>query len=189
MRRTTLPAIALLALGSALGGPPAAHGQSGGPYALTWNSITGGGTESIERATGYRLTGAVGQPGTGTLSGGSYTLTGGFWTGGGGTNVGVEDERVDPVSAFRVHPSVPNPFRDQATIAFDLPEERRVEMSVYDLRGERVRLLMDQTMPAGRHRLTWAGIGDDGRRLPPGVYWVKTRAGDRGDVRKIVLVK
>ena len=35
----------------------------------------------------------------------------------------------------------------------------------------------------------WAGIGDNGRPLPPGVYWVKTRAGDRSEVQKTILLK
>jgi hypothetical protein len=37
--------------------------------------------------------------------------------------------------------------------------------------------------------MTWAGIGDDGRRLPAGIYWVRTRANHRSYVHKLVLVK
>jgi hypothetical protein len=50
------------------------HAQS---YTITWWTIDGGGGSST--GGGYTLSGTVGQPDAGVLSGGSYTLTGGFW--------------------------------------------------------------------------------------------------------------
>lgn len=56
--------------------------QSGGDYDLRWSSIDAGGGMS---STGgdYSLSGIIGQPDAGFLSGGVYTLGGGFWGGGG----------------------------------------------------------------------------------------------------------
>ena len=180
-------ALAALALGSAI--PPTALAQTGGPYALTWSSIAGGGGAlSTAPGSGYELSGAIGQLSAGPLTGGSYQLKGGFWSLGGTEVTGVGDRPELPV-AFRVYPNVPNPFNAQTTIAFDLPSEQRVQMSVYNLSGELVRTLFDAVMPAGRHSMTWAGIGDDGRPLPSGVYWVRTQAEHGRDVRRLVLVK
>jgi len=55
-----------------------AFAQPAGLYDLSWNTIDGGGGTSA--ASGYTLTGTLGQPDAGTLSGGSYTLQGGFWS-------------------------------------------------------------------------------------------------------------
>lgn len=54
-----------------------ASAQSG-PWDLTWFTIDGGGTTS-SAGGGLALSGTIGQPDTGTLSGGVYTLKGGFW--------------------------------------------------------------------------------------------------------------
>ena len=53
--------------------------QSGGPYALTWFTVDGGGGESV--ASPYTLNGTIGQPDPGAPRGGGYTLEGGFWGG------------------------------------------------------------------------------------------------------------
>ena len=52
--------------------------QSGGDYDLSWSTIDGGGAM---RSTGgdYELSGTIGQPDAGEMSGGDYTLQGGFW--------------------------------------------------------------------------------------------------------------
>jgi hypothetical protein len=165
-----------------------AYAQTGGPYGLTWSSMAGGGLTSTS-ASGYQLGGTVGQPGAGVLSGGSYALEGGFWSPGDALVVAVGDGRTALPVDFRVLQNAPNPFSGVTTIAFELPTERRVEMSVFNVRGERVRQLLDQVMPAGRHQLVWAGIADDGRPLPSGIYWVKTRAGERTQVQKTILLK
>ena len=47
------------------------------PYAITWWTIDGGGGTSS--GGGYSLSGTIGQPDAGVMSGGLYTLTGGFW--------------------------------------------------------------------------------------------------------------
>jgi hypothetical protein len=52
--------------------------QSGGPYALAWSTIDGGGATFVE-AGGYRLGGTAGQPDAGASSGTGYAVTGGFW--------------------------------------------------------------------------------------------------------------
>jgi hypothetical protein len=57
-----------------------AWGQTGGPYALTWSTIDGGGGQSSGGQ--YVLTGTIGQPDAAYSSGGPYELLGGFWPGG-----------------------------------------------------------------------------------------------------------
>lgn len=188
MRLRSRPTLCLLVLGASLAATPQAPAQTGGPYDLTWHTLAGGGLTS-SGAAGYQLGGTIAQSEAGQLAGGDYTLTGGFLNLSDASVVGVDDGRTDLPVAFRVLLNVPNPFSAQTTVAFELPTEGRVEMAVFNLRGERVRRLLDQVMPAGRHRLVWAGIGDDGRPLPSGVYWIKTLAGDRRDVHRTVLLK
>ena len=187
-RRLWTAALAAVALGGALA--PAALGQTGGSFAITWSSIAGGGGGfSTAAGTGLQLAGTIGQLDTSPLTGGSYALKGGMWSFEGNTLVDVEDDRPQIPTSFHVYASTPNPFHARTTIAFDLPSEQRVQMAVYSVNGELARTLIDDVLPAGRHSMTWAGIGDDGRPLPAGIYWVRTQAKNQRDVRKLVLVK
>lgn len=52
--------------------------QSGGNYELTWFTIDGGG-QSPSTGSSYSLSGTIGQPDVGNMSGGDYVLSGGFW--------------------------------------------------------------------------------------------------------------
>jgi hypothetical protein len=180
-RRVAVAVAAALALATA------ARAQSGGPYTQTWSTLAGGGL-TFSSGSGYRMGGTIAQPETERLAGAGYVLRGGFWNLSGGSVVNVDPDQTQAPLAFRVFPSVPNPFSDVTTVAFELPSEQRVDMNVFNVKGERVRRLLDQVMPAGRHQVTWAGIGDGGRRLPAGVYWVTTRAGAGSDTRKVVLL-
>ena len=56
---------------------PIALAQSGGSFSLSWSTIDGGGGTSSNGQ--YSVSGTIGQPDAGAMSGGPFTLTGGFW--------------------------------------------------------------------------------------------------------------
>ena len=181
------PVVALALSGLALLVPSSAVlAQSGGNYALTWSLLSGGG--GVSSGPGYVLRGAGEPYGSGASAGGGYLLTAGFWAVNGDFFVGVDD-RSGPPTAFRVFPSTPNPFSTSTTIALDLPTDQHVLITVLDVNGQRVRVLLDQAMPAGHHAMTWAGIGDNGRPLAPGVYWIRTQTSSHDHVSKVVVLR
>jgi glucose/arabinose dehydrogenase len=65
------------------------------------------------------------------------------------------------------------PFRSSLRLALDLPVAARVRMSVFDLAGRQVRALLDETLPAGPHTISWDGNDARGASAPPGVYLVR----------------
>lgn len=83
----------------------------------------------------------------------------------------------------------PNPFNPQTTLEYTLSADDRVEIAIYDVRGSLVRRLVNQTMPAGAHRVSWNGADEAGRPVGSGVYFVKLAAGSDIDTRKIVMLK
>lgn len=98
----------------------------------------------------------------------------------------------DEISLFR---SYPNPSTGRSVISYDLPSRRpgdpsswKVEISVYNVAGQRVARLVNQAMPAGSHQVVWDGRAN-GRRLPSGVYFCRMRAGDVERSFRIVLVR
>ena len=81
----------------------------------------------------------------------------------------------------------PNPFRESSTLALTLPEAVGFSrINVYDVSGRRVDTLWEGPLAAGPVRLVWPARGPAGRRIAPGVYFVRFEVGDLRAVRKLV---
>ena len=64
-----------------------------------------------------------------------------------------------------------------------------VELSIYDVRGQLVRRLVDGRREAGTHSVTWFGTSEDGRRVASGVYLAQFKAGQVVQTQRLMLVK
>lgn len=80
--------------------------------------------------------------------------------------------------------NAPNPFRNATTITYELGSAQPVELSVWDVSGTRVALLLDEVQAAGRHALRFAA--DD---LPSGVYFVRLETPAGTAVHKMVRTR
>jgi len=92
-------------------------------------------------------------------------------------------------SVYAVEGNFPNPFNPQTTIKFALPEAQDVRIEIYDVRGYRVRLLVDESMPAGTHSVVWNGRDGYGRQAASGTYFYRVQAGPLNETRRMLLVK
>jgi hypothetical protein len=101
----------------------------------------------------------------------------------------AEESRHQPTSQVSLHGIAPNPFNPSTTISFDLSNEMTIELSVFNVRGERVRQLRSGFYPAGTYRVMWTGTNDAGQRLANGVYFVRFETGGYVNVSRVALVK
>ena len=83
----------------------------------------------------------------------------------------------------------PNPFNPRTSIVFEVPRDGRVVMDVIDVRGRRVRELVDTHLQAGAHRVVWNGDDTAGRSVGSGVYFVRLEADGEQRVVRAVLVR
>ncbi|MHB8080127.1 MAG: FlgD immunoglobulin-like domain containing protein [Candidatus Krumholzibacteriia bacterium] len=95
---------------------------------------------------------------------------------------------VTPELAFTAR-NYPNPFNPGTRIAFTLPRAGRVELKVYNVRGELVATLLDEARAAGPHAVAWDGRDSAGRAVSSGVYFYSLKAGGQGKMEKMTLVK
>lgn len=86
-------------------------------------------------------------------------------------------------------PNRPNPFGATTTIEYIVEQPAHVELSVYDALGRRVRTLVDDVRPSGRHAITWEGRDEAGRSLPAGVYFSQLQVDGAESVRTMVRVR
>lgn len=83
-------------------------------------------------------------------------------------------ERPDAAPAqWLLSQNYPNPFSDLTYIGYTLPEEAVVELSIYNLVGQKVTTLVSGRKPAGSHMVTWNGRDDSGNRLKEGIYFYR----------------
>jgi len=88
---------------------------------------------------------------------------------------------------FALYPAYPNPFNPTTTLHFDIPELDIIEktyLSVFDVRGREVDLLINQIKSPGSYKLKW-----NGENFSSGVYFVNMRIGKYVKTQKIILLK
>lgn len=87
-------------------------------------------------------------------------------------------------SFFSLDQNYPNPFNPTTTIAYDLPVDGHVALTVYDVLGKEVLILVNEHQKAGHHVTTL-----DASRLSSGIYFYRIQAGEFSQTRKVVLVR
>lgn len=92
-------------------------------------------------------------------------------------------------STLRLVGNWPNPFNPGTRIAFELPAEGEIELGIYDPRGRRVTVLIDEAWPAGRYEVEWNGRDGSGRNVSAGVYFTRLRGAGRTVTRPLVVVR
>jgi len=85
--------------------------------------------------------------------------------------------------------SRPNPFRSATRLAFSVQQQEHVRLSVHDVTGRLVRILLDEDLPAGRHEVTWDGRGNDHRSVAKGVYFYLLDAGGARSKGQVILTR
>ena len=83
----------------------------------------------------------------------------------------------------------PNPFNPSTTISYELPRATLLRLDVFNILGQRIRRLVDDVMPAGKHSVVWNGFNDRGHAVSSGIYLYRLSSTEGSIVRKMLLVK
>jgi hypothetical protein len=89
----------------------------------------------------------------------------------------------NPVS-FELSQNYPNPFNPSTLIKYSIPSAGNVKVSVYNIKGELVKTLVNQYQETGNYSIKF-----DGNGLPSGIYLYKVESGNFNQVKKMVLLK
>ncbi|MBN1996610.1 DUF362 domain-containing protein [candidate division KSB1 bacterium] len=86
------------------------------------------------------------------------------------TVTGVPESMLQAAKNYELLPNFPNPFNPETDISYRLPETAQVAVTVYSLRGERVKVLESATKNAGQHHVRWDGTDLQGQPAASGIY-------------------
>ena len=78
----------------------------------------------------------------------------------------------------------PNPFNNTVNIAFELPQDGKVRLDIFNLLGQKVATLVNEPMKAGSHTYRWSGDA-----ASSGVYFYRFVTGNHVETQKLMLLK
>jgi hypothetical protein len=127
----------------------------------------------------------------GGAAAGSFSLGQGFWSPVFFLNAtDVPASQESPIRfANRMDPGFPNPFRGATTLSFSVERPSHVRLSIYDVTGRRMIVLLDESRPAGRHAALWDGRDQEGRFVASGVYFGKLQIGSWSDSQRLLRIR
>ena len=96
---------------------------------------------------------------------------------------GVDEDDDIPVE-FGLAQNYPNPFNPTTTFSFSIPQSSTVTLTVIDLLGRELAMIVNERLPAGSYTRQWNAAG-----LSSGVYFYRLNAGDYVETRKLLLIR
>jgi chitinase len=100
------------------------------------------------------------------------------------TSTAIEENQSPLARNFELFNNYPNPFNASTTIAFHLEREAAVKLSIYNLIGESVTVLINSKMAPGRHAVTW-----DASDQSSAVYFYRLETGELKETKRMILAK
>ena len=101
------------------------------------------------------------------------------------TVTAVEDENAGALpTEFSLSQNYPNPFNPSTMIEFALPRAGHVELTIFNVLGQKVDVLLDRQMAAGSHSIEW-----DASNQPSGIYFYRIASTSGVDTKKMSLIK
>jgi hypothetical protein len=90
---------------------------------------------------------------------------------------------------YSLSQNYPNPFNPSTTIRFELPEAGHVALTVYNMSGQEVARLADESLGAGSYLAEWDGRDMSGELVSSGVYLYRLKAGEYTATRRMIMMK
>jgi hypothetical protein len=96
----------------------------------------------------------------------------------------ITDVQINKNGIFQLFQNYPNPFSNHSTISFSISKESNIRLSVLNILGQDVSILVDRRMSAGRHDIEFIPTN-----LTPGIYFYEFKAGNFIETKKMILTK
>ena len=98
------------------------------------------------------------------------------------------EQVVDPSPMLELT-NYPNPFNPETTINFSLDKPTHCELSIYNVKGQRIATLIAGQLDAGTRNVVWHGTDQSGKNVSSGVYTCRLKTDEQEVVRKLMMVK
>ncbi len=103
------------------------------------------------------------------------------------TNVNNEDNNVP--NFVQLQDNYPNPFNPETTICYNLAKDQQVTLVIYNIKGQKVKTLVNNHQDAGNHNIVWSARDDNNKSVASGIYFYQLRSEDYVSTNKMILLK
>jgi hypothetical protein len=103
--------------------------------------------------------------------------------------VDVEELANSIPTRFKMTQNYPNPFNSATTISYHVSEITDIELTIFNILGQKIRTLVNCRQSAGSYQIQWDGQDNEGRNVASGIYFYRLKAGEFAKIRKMVLIK
>jgi hypothetical protein len=86
-------------------------------------------------------------------------------------------------------PNYPNPFNATTLLRYRVDTERRVQLEIFDVAGQRLRRLVDRVQSRGQYEVAWDATSDNGGDVGTGSYLARLQLGDISQSCKLALIR
>ncbi|MCU7492359.1 MAG: T9SS type A sorting domain-containing protein [Ignavibacteria bacterium] len=90
---------------------------------------------------------------------------------------------------FELLQNFPNPFNPTTVISYSIPDSYNVDLSIYNIMGQKVKTLVSSYMNAGSYQISWDGKNSQGADAPSGIYFYRLQYRDLLQSRKMLLLR
>jgi hypothetical protein len=153
--------------------------------------LDGGGAMWLSTSS-YKLCSSLAQSITGLQEGTTKKLYSGFWNPWVVEMSPVEWEEVDYTqrpTEFALRQNYPNPFNPTTIIEYALPKASEVKIQIYNILGQKVKNLVDESQDPGYKMIHWDGKDDNGKEVSSGIYFYRIEAKGFVKCKKMTLLK
>jgi hypothetical protein len=104
------------------------------------------------------------------------------------TTTSINDVAIMPKDVI-LHQNYPNPFNPETTISFSLNTDGFINLEVYNIKGQKVKSLVNEHKSSGTHSIVWNGTDDNNIGVSSGIYFYKIKTNNFTATKKITLMK
>ena len=101
----------------------------------------------------------------------------------------VDDNNSNIPTENFLYQNYPNPFNGQSIISFNLITGGSAKLSIYDILGRQIKILVDDNLSAGKYSFNWDGTNGSGRKISSGVYFYELKTSSFSQKRKMILLQ
>jgi len=105
------------------------------------------------------------------------------------TNPTGTEENITIPMVTELNGNYPNPFNPTTSIFYNLSQESNVQIEVFNVKGQKVKTLINDFEEAGNHQVYWNGTDESSKPVSSGVYFYKMKAGKFVSTKKMILMK
>ena len=88
-----------------------------------------------------------------------------------------------------LHGNFPNPFNPSTTINFYLQKDGLTNLDIFNIKGQKVKTLVNENLDKGQHSTFWNGKDDNNKQVSSGIYFYKLNTGNFSSTKKMILIE